>query len=435
MEFSITKKQGMFLEANADEVLFGGAAGGGKSYAQLIDAFQYAVRYQGSKQLMLRRTFPELVRSILQVSYSLFPQSIASYHKTEHQWRFYNGSTIEFGYCDSEGDVVKYQSAEYDVIRFDELTHFSEFQYLYLLSRNRGANDFPKQIKSTTNPGGIGHSWVKRRFIDSTMPNKVLVDTQGRSRIFIPAKVTENHFLMGKDPSYIKRLASLPTRERLALLEGCWDLFDGQYFDNFRRECHVVPYCGPQGGERIYCGFDYGLDMFACLFIAVDASGDFRVFAELYQSGLLASVAAQRMKEMVQRFPVEQIFTPSDLWGTSAQTGRSIASMFQDVGLSLTKVSSSREAGWMMVKEALEPTVNGKPSLTICDNCLNLIRTLPALLRDSSNPNDTAKHPHELTHAPDALRYILMGIPTAQLTTEPSWQENLFERRLEWNSL
>ena len=145
------------MQSDAFETLFGGAAGGGKSHGQLLDALRFAVCYPGSRQLLLRRTMPELERSLVPASLRLFPQAVASYKVSEHLWQFTNGSTLEFGYCDAESDVTKYQSAQYDVLRFDELTHFTESQFTYLISRVRGANPFPKQVKSTTNPGGVGH--------------------------------------------------------------------------------------------------------------------------------------------------------------------------------------------------------------------------------------------------------------------------------------
>ena len=186
------------MNATQTEVLYGGAAGGGKSYAQLLDALIYACRYRRSKQLILRRTFPELERSLIRVSRELYPKEFASYNESKHVWRFKNGSLIEFGYCQQESDVTQYQSAEYDTIRFDELTHFTEYMYLYLFSRLRGANNFPKQIKSSTNPGGVGHAWVKERFIDPAPPLTEIKSSEG-SRIFIPAKVQENVFLMESD--------------------------------------------------------------------------------------------------------------------------------------------------------------------------------------------------------------------------------------------
>ena len=143
LSLAVTRTQMAFIRADADEVLFGGAAGGGKSYAQLIDALLYALRYAGSRQLILRRTMPELEHSMIHVSLQLYPLSAARYHASAHKWRFRNGSVIEFGYCAAEKDVLRYQGAEYDVVRFDELTHFTEEQYTYLVSRVRGANPYP----------------------------------------------------------------------------------------------------------------------------------------------------------------------------------------------------------------------------------------------------------------------------------------------------
>ena len=173
MDIQLTKKQGDFVNSTAFETLFGGAAGGGKSYGQIVDALRYAVKYPGSKQIIFRRTFPDLERSIIRTSLDLYPREIASYNNSKHIWTFKNGSLIDFGYIDNEKDVYQYQSAEYDVIRFDELTHFTEFMYVYMISRCRGANDFPKGMKSSTNPGGVGHQWVKERFVDIGPPNQV----------------------------------------------------------------------------------------------------------------------------------------------------------------------------------------------------------------------------------------------------------------------
>ena len=148
LDLSVTKKQKRFIDASESEVLFGGAAGGGKSYGQMVDALLFALRYPGSKQLVLRRTYSELEKSLIRTSLALFPREIYSFNASGHLGKFKNGSCIDFGYCATENDVYQYQSAEYDVIRFDELTHFTEAQYIYLISRVRGANNFPKQIKS-----------------------------------------------------------------------------------------------------------------------------------------------------------------------------------------------------------------------------------------------------------------------------------------------
>ena len=180
---AVTEKQKRFIDSNESEVLFGGAAGGGKSYGQIVDALLFALKYPGSKQLVLRRTFAELDKSLIRTSLALFPKDIYSFNSSTHTGKFKNSSIIDFGYCGTENDVYQYQSAEYDLIRFDELTHFTEAQYIYLISRVRGANSYPKQIKSTTNPGGVGHSWVKARFIDPAPSGESFVGGDGLKRI------------------------------------------------------------------------------------------------------------------------------------------------------------------------------------------------------------------------------------------------------------
>jgi hypothetical protein len=208
MDIALTRRQKRFIDATATEVLYGGAAGGGKSYGQCIDAFLFAIQHNGSKQLILRKTFAELEISIIRTMLSVYPTDICRYNASSHTFRFTNGSIIDCGYIGTDNDVTRYQSAEYDVIRFDELTHFSEYQYTYMLSRVRGANNFPKQVKSSTNPGSIGHQWVKARFVDCLVPD-IEKKIDSTTRVFIPAKVTDNRFLMDSDPTYLDRLQAL----------------------------------------------------------------------------------------------------------------------------------------------------------------------------------------------------------------------------------
>ncbi len=420
MEISITKRQKQFCDASAYEVLYGGAAGGGKSYGQLIDALLYAMRYAGSKQIIFRRTYAELEKSLIRVSLSLYPKEIYSYSRTVHTGTFINGSLIDFAYCDSEDDVYRYQSAEYDVIRFDELTHFTSTMYVYLTSRCRGANDFPKQIKSTTNPGGIGHSWVKERFIDIGAPER-LHRCGGVTRMFIPATARENKFLMESDPDYITRLMQLDERDRRALLEGEWDLGAGRFFEAFSKSVHVVkPFLLDAGCVR-YIALDYGLDMLAAYKIVLDSAGFAYVTDEVYDgkdsggTGLIVSQAAEKIKALCGSDTIYAIFAPPDLWNRQKDSGKSIATLFYENGVRLTQVSNNRVSGWMCLKEWLSPfSLDGgeKTSrLKIFDRCTNLIRTMGALQCDSINPSDCARSPHELTHAPDALRYFVSGNP------------------------
>lgn len=410
MEFDITLKQKQFIEAGASEVLFGGAAGGGKSYAQLIDAFLFALQYPRSKQLILRRTFPELEKSLIRVANDIYPRSEFRYNASKHVGKFRNGSIIDFAYCDKKSDIYKYQSAEYDVIRFDELTHFEEEMYVYLLSRVRGTNGYPKQIKSSTNPGGIGHSWVKSRFIDVGAPNQ-----EHDGKIFIPAMVQDNVFLMENDPGYVKRLEKLSEKDKQALLFGNWDIFDGQYFTEWNRKIHVIePFEIPKDWRR-YFVMDYGLDMLAGYWIALDMYGRAYVYKEIYESGRIISEAAKRIRALTD----EEIYAniaPPDLWNRRQDTGKSAAEIFAENGVCLVRANNDRVQGWYNLKEWLRPCPNEQGEtiapLRIFSNCLNLIRTLPSVAMDGKNPNDVAREPHELTHAPDAIRYFVAGRPT-----------------------
>ena len=404
LNLSVTKKQKSFIDAKESEVLFGGAAGGGKSYGQVVDALLFAIKYPGSKQLILRRTFSELDKSLIRLSLSLYPKEIYSFNQSSHTGRFKNGSIIDFGYCAAEFDVYQYQSAEYDVIRFDELTHFTESQYIYLISRVRGANDFPKQIKSSTNPGGIGHGWVKSRFVDPSPAGVEFIGEDGMDRIFIPSLLDDNSFLLKGDPKYRERLLALPEREKKALLYGDWNIFEGQYFTEFNMQKHIVaPFEIPRGWRK-YRTIDYGLDRLACLWIATSPDGNSYVYREFCKSNLTIS---QATKEIIDRTPdSEEIYAtlaPPDLWHRNQESGKSKATLFSEYGLNFTKTSNDRECGWLAVKEMLIGG-DGRQAIYFFSTCTEIIKCLPALTVDKIRPTDCATEPHDITHAPDALR-------------------------------
>ena len=432
LHLTLTKKQEAFLHATQDEVLFGGAAGGGKSYGQIVDALVYALRYPRSKQLILRRTFSELDKSLIRTALSLYPRELFTFNASAHVGRFKNGSLVDFGYCATESDVYQYQSAEYDVIRFDELTHFTEAQYVYLLSRLRGTNGYPKQIKSSTNPGGIGHSWVKRRFVDAAAEGEPFVGEDGMSRIYLPSRVDDNLFLMRADPTYRERLSALPERERRALLLGDWNIFEGQYFTEFSPERHVcTPFEIPPSYRR-YRTIDYGLDRLICLWVAVAPTGDAYVYREYGASDLPISRAAAAILERTPRGEdIYATLAPPDLFARSQESGRSKALLFAEYGVTFTKTANDRETGWLCVKELLCEREGEGPRLHIFSTCRELIRTLPALTVDPLRPSDCRTEPHEITHAPDALRgfAIFYARPSPEATRTPHvmWSRDMWE--------
>lgn len=428
-KFTVTKKQMEFMKAESFEVLFGGAAGGGKSHGQLIDALVYAMKYPRSKQLVLRRTFAELEKSLIRAALSLYPREIFTLNASSHTGKFKNGSVIDFGYCAGEFDVYQYQSAEYDVIRFDELTHFTESQYIYLLSRIRGADGYPKQVKSTTNPGGIGHVWVKRRFVDPSVSSSKFVGDDGLERIFIPSLLDDNRFLSEGDPDYRKRLLAMPEREKKALLYGDWNIFEGQYFTEFDSKLHVITPFEIPPHWRKYRTVDYGLDRLACLWIAVSPEGRAYVYREYCESDLPISAAAEAItKRTPHGEDIYATLAPPDLFSRSQETGKTKATIFAEYGVIFTKTSNDRECGWLALKELLCDRGAG-PGLQIFSTAKEICRTLPALRVDKNRPTDCSTEPHDITHAPDALRgfAIFYARPAEPDRPKAYWSADMYE--------
>ncbi len=416
------EKQKLFFLARTRFVAYGGSRGGGKSWAVRQKATLLCARFAGIKALILRRSFPELRENhILPLMTGL--KGVAQYREADKAFTFPNGSRLKFGYCDSESDVLQYQGQEYDVIFIDEATQFTEFQYNTLTACLRGSNDFPKRMYLTCNPGGVGHEWVKRLFIDK----QYRATENPIDYTFIRARVYDNKALIGKDTGYIRMLENLPNDLRRAWLEGDWNVFAGQYFKEFRPDIHVMrPYPIPVDWRR-YFVMDYGLDMLAGYWIAIDHNARAYVYKEIYKSNLIISEAAEEIKAMT----VEVIYAyiaPPDLWNRRQETGESAAELFTKHGVPIVKADNDRIQGWYALKEWLRPTEDDQghtiANLRIFDNCENLIRCIPSLQYDPKNTEDCAKEPHELTHAPDAIRYFVAGRPAPHRKPQESHAYN-----------
>ena len=411
-------KQEQFLRSLRRRVCYGGARGGGKSWVVRAKATLLALNYPGIKIIILRRTYADLWQNHVLELRKLLEPDIATYRDSEKAMVFPNGSRIRFGYCAAEADVLQYQGQEYDIMFLDEATQFTEYMYNCLVASNRGANEFPHRMYLTCNPGGVGHAWVKRLFIDRDYTEAENPDDYE----FIPAKVYDNKVLVDKDPEYVRMLETLPEDMRKAWLDGDWNVFAGQYFREWRDDIHIIDPIEIPGWWRRYFAMDYGLDMLAGYWIAVDGEGQAYVYREVYQSGLIASEAAQKIKELTCGENIDQWLAPPDLWNRRNDTGRSVADIFAEQDIPLTRVDNDRINGWQDVHEWLKPydtvdEVTGEPKKTaglrFFRSCRNVIRCLPMIQYDEHKANDVAKEPHELTHAPDAIRYFCSGRPFA----------------------
>ncbi len=400
-------KQEEFFCATQRFVAYGGARGGGKSWAARTKAVMLALAYSGIQILFLRRTLVALRENHIYPLKKLL-NGIATYKSTTREFVFKNGSRIVLGYCSAEDDVLQYQGQSYDVIFMEEATQFSEFQYQALTESNRSSGlckeKFEPRMYLTCNPGGVGHGWVKRLFIDKNYRRS----EQAGDYKFIKSLVYDNKYLIKNSPNYVKALENLDSVRRKAMLYGDWDVFEGQYFNEFNRDIHVKkPFVIPKHWKR-YISIDYGLDMLACLWIALDERGKAYVYKELYESGLIISDAARRIREINGDDEITMRFAPPDMWNRRQETGKSAADIFLENGLYFYKSNNNRIQGWYELKEWLKPYSDEQKIMTarlvIFENCTNLIRTLTSLVHDKKNPNDVSGEPHELTHAPDALR-------------------------------
>lgn len=436
-------KQKLFMSRFEYEALYGGAAGGGKSDCALVEALRqvHIPHYRG---LILRKTYPqlsELVDRSREIYLAAFPK--AKYNDTKHCWTFPSGAKIYFGAMQYTKDRTNYQGKRYDFIDFDELTQFTWDEYSYLFSRNRPNGEGTRcYIRAQANPGGIGHGWVKERFITPVKPMETLWDEvevkypdgrteiKKKSRIFIPSSVFDNKILMENDPEYITRLASLPEKERNALLYGDWDSFAGQVFTEWRNNpdayesrlnTHVInPFRVPDSW-KIYRGFDFGYAKpFSVGWYAIDHDGRMYRIRELYgctgtpNEGVkwnpveIARKIAEIEKDDIN-LKGKRIYGIADPSIFDESRGESVAEMMERERIYFEKGDNTRIAGKMQLHNRLMFDDNGIPMFYVFSTCKHFIRTFPELIYDETDVEDIDTDGED--HIYDECRYVAMVHP------------------------
>lgn len=446
-------KQKLFLLDTHRHVAFGGARGGGKSWAVRFKAVVMALKYPGIRQCIVRKTYPELIenhikplKEMLKVGSS---ESLATYNDGRKEMKFKNGSEILFKYCQTDKDLEKFQGLEFDILYIDEATNFTEYQVKVMNACVRGSNGFIKRTYYTCNPGGVGHGWVKRLFID----RKFELGEEAEDYSFTQSLVTDNRALMATNKEYIKQLEALPPKLRQAWLEGRWDVFQGAYFEEFRetpdpqkcyeegideatarrehRWTHVIePFDIPQGW-KIYRSYDWGYGKpFSCAWWAQDYEGVLYRILELYgctqtpNEGVRWSNKQQfdKIAEIEREHPwlkgkrIQGVADPS-IWDGSH--GISAAEEAEKHSLWFEKGVNDRVPGWMQVRERMKFDENGYAMMYFFDTCKAIIRCMPLMMYDEYKVEDLDTSLED--HCLDEVRYMCMMRPIAPRQIETKY--------------
>lgn len=432
----------MFHASKANEVLYGGAAGGGKTKALIMDAFLRALKNPGTTAAIFRRSYRELEDTDIKEALASYPKEIAKYNAGRHEFLLVNGSKIIFRHCENEADRFNYSGVEIQFLYFDELTSFEQTIYDFLKTRLRAKKTLGVTpiVRSASNPGNIGHGWVKKMFVDagpymSIQEQKLYSEALHKERVirtqYIPALATENPHITD---DYIFELELKPEALRAALLNGDWNSFEGQCFTEFvndrahyedRLWTHVISdFKIPDWWPR-YFSFDHGYSKpFACLWWAVDPDGICYLYREWYgckpnQANVGIEITPRQIAEgIVEReqdevrnaIKVDRVCDPACF---DRSRGDSVADQMMPEhgrkGVLFSKADNTRIAGLMQLHERLRFREDGRPMMYIFESCKDWIRTVPNLPHSQKKPEDvdTASEDHDY----DATRYFLMSRP------------------------
>lgn len=422
-------RQKLFLEDRHRYVAFGGARGGGKSWAVRVKAVLLAFRYPGIKIMIVRRTYPELRANHINPLRTLL-SSFAQYKDSTKEFLFPNGSVIMFRHCANQSDVDKYQGTEVDVLFLDEATQLTEEEYDRFKACVRGVNGFPKRVYLTCNPGGVGHGFVKRLFIDRAYKDGENPDDY----VFYQSLVTDNKALMSADPEYIRQLESLPPKLKKAWLMGDWNIFDGQFFEEFRdipehykdrKFTHVIEPFEVPDDWHIVRSFDFGFRKpFSCDWWAIDYEGRAYLILQLYGCTDIPNDGLKwppdRIFSEIHRIESEHrwlrgkfidgVADPS-IW--DASRGEAIIESADRHLVYFSKGDNKRIPGWMQCHYRFSFDEEGKPMVYFFNTCSHAVRTIPLLQFSDVNPEDLNTDNED--HFADSFRYFCMSRPIKPL--------------------
>ncbi len=449
MDIQLTPKQGLDFLTKATEVLYGGAAGGGKSYVKRASAIRWCVEVPGIQVYFFRRTLPDLRDNHLRGP-TCFQVLLDPYLKSGHvkgptvenEFRFWNGSILHLCYCDSENDVEKYRGAEIHVLILDELTHFSEYQYRFLRSRVRIAGlKVPEKykgiiprIEAASNPGSIGHAWVKRTFITPKPAEEIWKtpsEEGGMTRQYIPARLSDNPHLTKDDPTYADRLRGLGTDSLVrAMLDGDWDIVAGQAFEKLRRDIHCIEPFIPPDDWSCFGSLDWGSSKPFSFGLWTVSNGNALPDGRQYRRGAIirfnevygwtgksdeglrkeASEVADMIKARISNRRLAYIAADPSMWKVDG--GPSIAETMLKRGVVLRRADHNRLTGYVEVRQRINGDGDG-PMLFATKNCHDgFWRTMPDLIMDESHPEDVDTDQED--HCYDDVRYACVSRPWMQ---------------------
>ena len=443
------KKQFLFMNLETRHAAYGGARGGGKSWVVREIAVRYALTYgrpdpfsQGIRICIIRKTLVDLKKNHL-ATLKLITKGVATWNNNDLCFYFNNGSIIQFAYCMNDGDAEHFQGVEYDVIIFEEATQLTEAQITMIAASCRGANKFPHRCLYTCNPGGPGHAYIKRLFVDRIYKG----DERPEDYSFVQAKVTDNTVLMELSPEYVRFLENLPPKIREAWLEGSWDIYSGQFFDSFINDpdhyddklwTHVINPFKIRPSWTIYRSFDWGsYRPFSVGWTAISEDDVMYRFMEFY--GAQRMNGGEAVPNQGLKWTTDQVFSQiarierehpwlagkkingvADPAIFKEDGGPSIAEAGYKYGIYFEKGDNRRITGWDQLRYRMQFNEYGQPRLQIFRNCRDAIRVLPLMEHDEHMVEDMKSDDVE-DQIPDEMRYCAMCRPCKPLYEEPTF--------------